>query len=198
MSKYNSSLVQVVTPPQYYDWCAAVWLQGPESVPPVSVSRHCRQSAGSPVPPTAGSCSCLQPGCSGLQGTAATCSTVHTLDSSSASRGTDTQQLLSIITPYHGPCFQDLTFFYIFKITIYVYFFGRSPVFGTSISGFINLKQLKLQLSEDTGAASGSVGKVSPVHVQNIVTQPVTCNIKGKVHNNGKKGYISCDLAAGG
>ena len=120
MSKYNSSLVhlvQVVTPPQYYDWCAAVWLQGPESVPPVSVSRHCRQSAGSPVPPTAGSCSCLQPGCSGLQGTAATCSTVHTLDSSSASRGTDTQQLLSIITPYHGPCFQDLTFFYIFKIT---------------------------------------------------------------------------------
>ena len=109
MSKYNSSLVQVVTPPQYYDWCAAVWLQGPESLPPVSVSRHCRQSAGSPVPPTAGSCSCLQPGCSGLQGTAATCSTVHTLDSSSASRGTDTQQLLSIITPYHGPCFQDLT-----------------------------------------------------------------------------------------
>ena len=31
--------MQVVTPPQYYDWCAAVWLLGPESLPPVSVSR---------------------------------------------------------------------------------------------------------------------------------------------------------------
>ena len=48
---------------------------------------------------------------------------------------------------------------------------------------FINLKQLKLQLSEDTGAASGSVGEISPVHVQNIVTQPVTCNIRSKVRD---------------
>ena len=29
MSKDNCSLVQVVTPPQYYDWCAAVWSQCP-------------------------------------------------------------------------------------------------------------------------------------------------------------------------
>ena len=55
------------------------------------------------------------------------------------------------------------------------------PIFGTSSLWFINLKQLKLQLSEDTGAASGSVGEVSPVHVQNIVTQPVTCNVRSKL-----------------
>ena len=58
---------------------------------------------------------------------------------------------------------------------IHDYFIDASiPIFGTSYLWFINLKQLKLQLSEDTGAASGSAGEVSPVHVQNIVTQPVT------------------------
>ena len=71
-----------------------------------------------------------------------------------------------------------------FKDHIHVYFFTLSPIFGTSISGFINLKQLKLQLSEDTGAASGSVGEVSPVHVQNIVTQPVTWNNRSKSCNS--------------
>ena len=65
---------------------------------------------------------------------------------------------------------------------IHDYFIDASiPIFGTSYLWFINLKQLKLQLSEDTGAASGSAGEVSPVHVQNIVTQPVTCNIRSKV-----------------
>ena len=29
MGKDNCSLVQVVTPPQYYDWCAAVWSHCP-------------------------------------------------------------------------------------------------------------------------------------------------------------------------
>ena len=177
MSKYNSSLVhlvQVVTPLlSIVLWlvCCSV-AAGGWSQCPLCLCLGTADSRLGPRSPRlqapAAACSRGAAACRGLQQPAARC--IHWTHPPPAGAQT------------HNNCFQSLhltmdprsNIFPYFQDHIHVYFFGLSPICGTSISGFINLKQLKLQLSEDTGAASGSIGEVSPVHVQNIVTQPVT------------------------
>ena len=70
MSKDNCSLVQVVTPPQYYDWCAAVWSHCPLCLGTAD-SRLGPRSPRLQAP--AAACSRGAAACRGLQQPAARC-----------------------------------------------------------------------------------------------------------------------------